>query len=276
MKISNTGYNYRHDSNFEINRPNGSGDYIILLLRTPAVFHISGISYHAKENSFIVYKKGSPQLYGALGEEFANDWVHFDMEKNDEENLISRGIPFDKPIYIGDISSLSQIIKNMCYEKYSANIHKEKSVELYLNLLFIKLSEKINQLDNNELNDYYDKFSELRTKIYNKPALEWTIKEMSKKMMLSESYFQHLYKKIFGISAINDVITSRIEHGKYLLFNTSLSVNAISEECGYKNNVHFIRQFKKNTGLTPTEYRYRFKASKEEIRKAFEKAPFSL
>jgi len=38
MKISNIGYNYRHDNNFEINRPTGSGDYIILLLKTPAFF----------------------------------------------------------------------------------------------------------------------------------------------------------------------------------------------------------------------------------------------
>jgi len=250
--------------------------FFYYLLKTPAFFITDNKKIYTIENSFILFKKGTPQIYGAYNGEYVDDWVHFDMTKDEEKIIEKLGIPFDKPIYAGDISSLSQIIKNMCYEKYSANKHKEESAELYLKLLFIKLSEKIHQIDNNELNDYYEKFSELRTKIYTNPSIEWTIEKMSKKLVMSESYFQHLYKKIFGVSAMNDVITSRIEHAKYLLFNTSLSINLISEECGYKNNVHFIRQFKKIVSCTPSEYRKKFKASKEEIKKSINEAPFCL
>lgn len=51
---------------------------------------------------------------------------------------------------------------------------------------------------------------------------------------------------------MSDVIESRI---KELLIESDLQVGEISSLCGYQNDVHFIRQFKKLTTLTPTEYR---------------------
>jgi len=36
---------------------------------------------------------------------------------------------------------------------------------------------------------------------------------------------------------------------------SDLPIKEISNLCGYKNEVHFMRQFKKLTTLTPTEYR---------------------
>lgn len=72
---------------------------------------------------------------------------------------------------------------------------------------------------------------------------------------MSRSSFQHLYKELFGISAITDVILSRIDHAKYLLSTTDIPIKKISEMCGYNNDIHFMRQFKKVTEITPTKYR---------------------
>ena len=38
VNIVNVGYNYEHPSNFYIKRPHGSGDYILLVLKTDAYF----------------------------------------------------------------------------------------------------------------------------------------------------------------------------------------------------------------------------------------------
>ncbi|MFR2168713.1 MAG: helix-turn-helix transcriptional regulator [Coprococcus sp.] len=92
---------------------------------------------------------------------------------------------------------------------------------------------------------YYEKMSIIRTNIYNKPYDNWTIQGMSHQLTMSESYFQHLYKKIFGTGVMNDVIQSRIEHAKYLLSTTDISIEHISQMCGYNSSSHFMRQFKK-------------------------------
>lgn len=58
MKIINVGYNHCHDSDFYIDRPEGSGDNLLILLKTDAVFNIDGKDIKIPENSFFMYKKG--------------------------------------------------------------------------------------------------------------------------------------------------------------------------------------------------------------------------
>ena len=87
---------------------------------------------------------------------------------------------------------------------------------------------------------------------------------MSLYVHLSPSYFQNLYKQIFGISATNDVIRARIANAKSMLNYSSYKISTIAEECGYKNVEHFIRQFKKHEGYTPNKYRNKLNKSQGE------------
>lgn len=72
---------------------------------------------------------------------------------------------------------------------------------------------------------------------------------------MSRSGFQHLYKKMFGVSIMQDIIRGRIERSKRLLVSTDLTVAEIAERCGYGSAFAFMRQFKEKCGVTPTEYR---------------------
>ena len=66
---------------------------------------------------------------------------------------------------------------------------------------------------------------------------------------------QKLYKTHFGISYMEDLIDARTSMAKQLLQTTDLQVTEIAEACGYRNDVHFMRQFKEKTGMSPSEYR---------------------
>ena len=72
---------------------------------------------------------------------------------------------------------------------------------------------------------------------------------------LCVSYVQHIYKELFGVPVIQDIIRSRIERACYLLTMTPDSVAHIAESCGYENVEHFNRQFKEITGFSPNQYR---------------------
>ena len=72
---------------------------------------------------------------------------------------------------------------------------------------------------------------------------------------MSRSYFQHIYREIFGVSCISDVINGKIEKAKVILSETSCTVSQAAAMCGYDNEEHFMRQFKKLVGVTPTVYR---------------------
>jgi AraC-like DNA-binding protein len=46
-----------------------------------------------------------------------------------------------------------------------------------------------------------------------------------------------------------------MERAKSLLAETSLPISEISVRCGYENLFYFCNAFKKNEGMTPTEFR---------------------
>ena len=255
MQINNIGYNHVHDADLVIERPFGSGDYLLLLIKTPAVFTLDGKDILTESNSFMLYRKGTPQYYRASGAQFSNDWFHFDMSEEELSFIESLDIPFDQVKPLGDINDLSLIIKNMCSENYSSNKFKTESIRSYMKLFFIKLSEKLHSNNSTHPNSYYDKMSIIRTQIYKMPYYDWNIEGAAHQLTMSKSYFQHMYKKIFGTSVMNDVIQSRIEHAKYLLSTTDISVSQIAEMCGYKCSSHFMRQFKARMKMTPSEYR---------------------
>ncbi len=255
MQINNIGYNHHHDADFYVDRPTGSGDYMLLLLKTPAIFSFGDVEEKTAPNSFILYNKGTPQHYRALGSQFENDWFHFIIEEDDISFFQAINIPFDKVVQLEDINGLSMLIKNMSYEHYSSNAFKTDSVELYMKLFFLKLSETVHSSENKTAGSHYDKLAIIRSKIYNQPYNDWDIDWLSHELTMSKSHFQHLYKKTFGVSAMDDVIRSRVEHAKYLLSTTDLPINQIAQLCGYKCDLHFMRQFKSRMNMTPTEYR---------------------
>ncbi len=259
MRIVKTGYNYCHSSGFCINRPHGSGDYLLLIIKTEAFIILNGEKKTVPPNCAIIFRKGTPQLYGAAQEKYINDWIHFEMGEEDMHTFFMLGIPFDTIIPLRDVTELSNFIKCIFFERYSQNLHKEATMKAYLNLIFLKLSEKINDQAPVQEHPYYHQFCTLRNKIRLEPQRDWSIDDICKKLALSRSYVQHLYKLFFGTSIIADVQAGRMEHAKYLLTATDMSVTVIASACGYVHDVHFMRVFKKAVGMTPSAYRDKFK-----------------
>ena len=95
----------------------------------------------------------------------------------------------------------------------------------------------------------------MRNEIQLAPQNEWNIDWISQKIQMSRSYIQHLYKRFFGMSITEDIQNSRMEYAKYLLSSTNEKISSIAKSCGYENDVHFMRLFKKQTAMTPSEFR---------------------
>lgn len=72
-------------------------------------------------------------------------------------------------------------------------------------------------------------------------------------MALSDAYFQRMYKRTFQISVSADIINARIETAKRLL-SEGTTIAETAELCGYSTDVYFMHQFKKETGMTPSEW----------------------
>ena len=86
-------------------------------------------------------------------------------------------------------------------------------------------------------------------------AKDIDLDEVSKYLQISPYYFSKLFKKKTGKNFIEYLTQIRMEHAKILLRNSSMSMKEICMEVGYSDANYFSRAFKKNVGLSPTEYK---------------------
>ena len=75
------------------------------------------------------------------------------------------------------------------------------------------------------------------------------------KFNISVSYLSSILKKEKGINFSKYLITVRINRAKELLKFTDLKVVEVAREVGYNDVYYFSHSFKKNTKMSPKEYR---------------------
>jgi AraC-type DNA-binding domain-containing proteins len=76
---------------------------------------------------------------------------------------------------------------------------------------------------------------------------------LSKEFFMSKFYLGLLFKKATGLTINEYIINYRIMMARELL-KKDISVSLAGEKVGYCNTSHFIRTFKKLTGLSPKQY----------------------
>lgn len=82
-----------------------------------------------------------------------------------------------------------------------------------------------------------------------------TVRYCADTLCLSPNYLGDLLKKETGKSAQEHIQYQLIEIAKEKIFDSSKSISDIAYELGFKYPQHFTRMFKKNTGLSPNEFR---------------------
>ncbi|MBX2962143.1 MAG: helix-turn-helix transcriptional regulator [Cyclobacteriaceae bacterium] len=67
------------------------------------------------------------------------------------------------------------------------------------------------------------------------------------------NYLSNLFSSVEGITLEQYIIRQKIERAKELLFYDELNLSQIADRLGYSSVAHLSAQFKKITGLTPSE-----------------------
>lgn len=86
-----------------------------------------------------------------------------------------------------------------------------------------------------------------------------SVDSIASRFFMSSSYFSHLFKKRANKSLVEYLNETRLRHAKALLENEELSVGEIALRVGFNDINYFSRIFKREVGVTPTEYRRGFK-----------------
>ena len=84
---------------------------------------------------------------------------------------------------------------------------------------------------------------------------DFSLSKLALQSFISESYFRRIFGQVYGCSPIDYLKRLRVNYAKSLLDNGYYTIAEISELSGFSSPTYFSFEFKKSTGLTPTEYR---------------------
>ena len=93
------------------------------------------------------------------------------------------------------------------------------------------------------------------SKIKKDTARAWDSTTLSALVNLSPSRFRHLFKQETGTTAGQYIKELRLRKAEKMLRTTFLSVKQVLKQVGLGSNAHFVHDFRKKYGMTPTAYR---------------------
>lgn len=236
---------------------NGVNDYTFMHFFNSVDLLVNGEIVTTKPNACIFYGPQDHQYY-ISHVPLMHDHLHATVEAG--ELLKKYGIKTNH-LYYPDSSYVPQItkyVKKIEYEHYSSPKYSEDILNALAVQFFASFAREVGFEPENSVPENQVLIG-VRHTVMTHISFHWTVEEMAIRANLSPSRFHSLYKDFFGISPINDLINTRIATSKGLLENSSMQINQIAEYLGYSNTFHFIRQFKKSEGVTPSEYRKIFK-----------------
>jgi AraC family transcriptional regulator len=84
-----------------------------------------------------------------------------------------------------------------------------------------------------------------------------SLEAIAQHLNMSVYYFCELFKQSVGIAPYKYVLQQRVERAKLLLKDEERAIVDIALECGFANQTHLNKHFRKFTGITPKAYRQR-------------------
>lgn len=89
-------------------------------------------------------------------------------------------------------------------------------------------------------------------------AEDVSLSVLAEEFHLSAQYISQLFKSEIGVNFLAYLTNIRMEQAKKLLLSSSLSIAEVAEQSGYADYRVFTKVFKKNEGITPSQYRRDF------------------
>lgn len=238
-------------------RPRGRIDYQLLYVASgKTVFYFNGEPKEVAAGHMVLFQPKQEQHY----EYFAVDrpevyWVHF--TGSDVRNILKHyDIPLDRHvIYSGSSATYAYLFKEMIHELQTCRTGFEELLEMYLRQIFL-LVQRSWEERKPTVSSYLQEEIDYARKYFNEHYNEdISIEEYAQSRGMSVSWFLRNFKQMTMKSPMQYILTIRINNAVSLLETTDYNVTEISTIIGYDNPLYFSRIFKKQKGVSPSDYR---------------------
>lgn len=238
-------------------RPRGRLDYQILYIASgKAHFFFNGEEKIITAGNMVIYRPKEEQKYFYYGIDHTEVyWLHF--TGGNVKNIIRKyGISDDMHvIHTGTSLEYKRVFLQIIQELKLCRDDYEELLVTYLQQLLILIHRSINTKPKGRK---YSLMHEMDAAIrffhenYNKPI---SIEDYAAEHHMSVSWFIRNFKEYTESTPAQYLLSIRISNAQTLLETTTYNVTEIAEIVGYDNPLYFSRIFKKQNGMSPSEFR---------------------
>ncbi|MBQ8818841.1 MAG: helix-turn-helix transcriptional regulator [Clostridia bacterium] len=251
LYVNNCGYWHNIKDNMTVFR-DGRKDYHLLYVKSGKAF--IGKREVIYDNQFYIYTPGQRHEYAYAGvglESCHYFWVHFTgyaVEKILNEIGLCAGAHTSPANRADEIEKLWSMLTEAKF--FSNGNLPNYPATLLWSLLTLLATPKIER----------SPFSGAAKQLEN-VTTPVSVSELAARYRMSVGHFIRSFKEAYGYTPMNYRIIKQVEQAKSVLAEMDITVAKVSELCGFTDPLYFSRQFKKHTGLSPTQYRDKFRES---------------
>lgn len=263
LGVNNAGYTKIDSSNLSTFRPDGREDYQFIYVKSGLCYIVSesGEETPIPKNNIIIYRPGEYQHYKFYKQDKSEMfWIHFGgtwVETLFKEINISELKHFKYDHADAFISTVNFVMNTL--RKNEKN-HEISCISKLMELFTIigRREEDNISTQNTPLMD------KICLDIASNYFLETTNEEYARKYNMSVSYFIKTFKATTGTTPQQYKAAQRLANAENLLANTNLKISEISHILGFSDSLYFSKFFNKLKGVSPTEFRNKYKNKNNE------------
>lgn len=238
-------------------RPRGRLDFQLLYVASgKAHFYFNGTEEIVTAGHMVIYRPKEEQRYYYYGiDQPEVYWVHF--TGNNVKNILRQyGIADSSHvIYTGTSLEYKKIFTQMIQELQMCRENYEELLVLLLRQIFI-LIRRYSVNRPKTINSYLESEMERAVKHFHEHYnTAISIEDYAKSRGMSASWFIRSFKEFTGSTPMQYILSIRMMNAQNLLETTEYNVTEIGNIVGYDNPLYFSRLFKKQNGVSPSEFR---------------------
>ncbi|WP_258088578.1 AraC family transcriptional regulator [Weissella fangxianensis] len=244
------------------------GDYeIIFCIKGPMYMQVGNHKYNIESNQVLIvppfttycgYKTSPngadfywlhffPQEKVSIIEAHEDDIINKLKTNESRNNSVTLPIIFNLPDYEDIIVTIHKILST---KKKITFMEKR---DFLTSALLVELFDAYVTQNTSDNKD--DKIKYIKEWIRANMSNELNVENVAKNINLNRDYLTRIFKENTGMTVFQYINKQRIDVASTLLVRTEMSIKEIAYNSYFTNSKMLMRRFKKETGLSPNEYR---------------------
>jgi AraC-like DNA-binding protein/uncharacterized RmlC-like cupin family protein len=252
LLVTDCGY-YPKAYNHGFTRPVGAPQTIVIICAAGrGRCGVAGADHAVGSGDVLIIPAGTPHAYAAVPDDpWTIWWMHIAGDLV-AETVEAGGFSATAPLArLNDLSTCTALMRDII----DAHEHAQTRSALiaatgtaWRLLALLASRDSVIDADSNPLAGVLAFLEE-------HPSSHLTLTEMADLAALSPSRFSALFRQSTGMSPVRYQVGQRMRRARELLDLTSTPVAKIAQLLGYDDSFYFSRQFSKEHGMSPREYR---------------------